>query len=407
MEGFSSRHILIALSPLGTPNTPNRTVPIAQVVKIFMAETVGGKVEEAKFPIWRRFLEYLPNAAPREPTDEVKALISATKLAQNDVSSIFQVYQRLRWRDGTLRTKTKQITLRTSAVIELVADNRLYISTLLRNIMQLGGCYEYIDWNHFLFIFVRFCSMTKVELCQLMFLIIVRESRGLDVHYLSATQLDMFYEIYRTGHGDIPSDALPLPVSMQCNRIHFSNFPLPRYYVTDFVEICFLYNPLINPLIYLQRQIQRVLPTLRFWDAYENLSLVGSRKISLDFFLMHANRVTIGGEEPFKETCDLLLLGSQLMQSKRKLGMKSVSSINQQDSGASARGDWSKVLGQMHIGGNGASSEIDDEKAEAIKERQKELDFLSKPHSISPINDASGLYKVKHQSSVLMGSNST
>ena len=351
-------------------------------------------------------MEYLPNAAPREPTEEVKSLIAATKLAQHDVSNIFQVYQQLRWRDGALRTKTKQITLRTSTVIELVADHKVYIDTLLRNIMQLGGCYEYIDWNHFVFIFVRFCSMTKVELCQLMFLIIVRESRGLDVHYLSATQLDMFYELYRAGRGDVPANAPPLPVSMQCNKIHFSNFPLPRYYVTDFVEICFLYNPLINPLIYLQRQIQRVLPSLRFWDAYENLSLVGSRKISLDFFLMHANRVPIGGDEPFKETCDLLLLGSQLMQGRKKLGMKSGSSLNPQN--VSAAGDWSNVLSQMHIGGASfASAGIDDDEAEAIKERKQELDFLSKSHSSPHTNDASGLYKVKHQSSILMANNTT
>ena len=303
-----------------------------------------------------------------------------------------------------MRTKTKQITLRTSAVIDLIADNRLYIDTLLRNIMQLGGCYEYIDWNHFVFIFVRLCSMTKVELCQLMFLIIVRESRGLDVHYLSATQLDMFYDLYRSGHNDVPEGAPPLPVSMQCNRIHFSNFPLPRYYVTDFVEICFLYNPLINPLIYLQRQIQRVLPSLRFWDAYENLSLVGSRKISLDFFLMHANRVQIAGEEPFKETCDLLLLGSQLMQGRKKFGLNSSSSVLQQNS-AAVRGEWSNVLDKINIGGvSSKSPEVDDEEARAIKERKKELDFLSKPHSIAHVNDASGLYQVKHQASLLMSS---
>jgi hypothetical protein len=363
-----------------------------------MAEGVVGKVENTKAPIWKRLFEFLPSAAPREPSEEVKALLAATKLSQNDVSGIFHVYQRLRWRDGSLRTKTKQITLRTSVVIDLVPDNRSYMITLLRNIMQLGGCYEYIDWNHFVYIFVRFCSMTKVELCQLMFLIIVRESRGLDVHYLSATQMDMFYEMYRTGSGDMPSGTPPLPVSMQCNRIHFSNFPLPRYYMTDFVEICFLYNPLINPMIYLQRQIQRVLPSLRFWDAYENLSLIGNRKISIDFFLMHAHRVPIAGDEPFKETCDLLLLGSQLINEKKKFGMSATSMLHQQS--ITAQGEWSNVFNKMHLMGSDAGNDVS--AIEVTKERKKELDFISKPHSMAHRNDSSGLYQVKHQNSLLM-----
>ena len=364
-----------------------------------MAEAVFGKAENLKTPIWRRLLEYLPNAAPREPSEEVKSLITSTKLSQNDVSNIFQVYQRLRWRDGSLRTKTKQITLRTSAVIDLIPDNRVFIFPLLRNIMQLGGCYEYIDWNHFLYIFVRLCSMTKVELCQLMFLIIIRESRGLDVHYLSATQLDMFYELYRSGNGLVPGDAQPLPVSMQCNRIHFSNFPLSRYYSTDFVEICFLYNPLINPLIYLQRQIQRVMPSLRFWDAYENLSLIGSRKITIDFFLMHASRVPIAGEEPFKETCDLLLLGSQLIQGKKKLGMSSSSIL--QNKSVAAQGDWANILSQMNVNPVLSKNPDDEGDFEDKLERKKELDFLSKAHSIAHTNDPSGLYRVRHQNSLL------
>lgn len=363
-----------------------------------MAEGVVGKVENTKAPIWKRLFEFLPSAAPREPSEEVKALLAATKLSQNDVSGIFHVYQRLRWRDGSLRTKTKQITLRTSVAIDLVPDNRSYMITLLRNIMQLGGCYEYIDWNHFVYIFVRFCSMTKVELCQLMFLIIVRESRGLDVHYLSATQMDMFYEMYRTGSGDMPSGTPPLPVSMQCNRIHFSNFPLPRYYMTDFVEICFLYNPLINPMIYLQRQIQRVLPSLRFWDAYENLSLIGNRKISIDFFLMHANRVPIAGDEPFKETCDLLLLGSQLINEKKKFGMSATSMLHQNS--ITAQGEWSNVFNKMHLMGSDAGNDVSAN--DVTKERKKELDFISKPHSMAHRNDSSGLYQVKHQNSLLM-----
>jgi hypothetical protein len=139
-----------------------------------------------------------------------------------------------------------------------------------------------------------------VELCQLLFLIIVREMRGLEIHFLTTAQLDRFYERYR---GD------KVPASMDCNKIHFSNFPLARYYVTDFVEMCFLYGPLVNPIMYLQRQLQKVVPSLRFWDSYDFIAGT-NRQVTLDFFLVKRRNVNMTASSNFQETCDMLLLRS-------------------------------------------------------------------------------------------------
>ena len=180
-----------------------------------------------------RIMSFFPQSAPVEPNEDVKALITESKLTQTDIVKMYKVYQTL-YRQEVLvnyhRFRTSSISV--GSIINVVPDHREFVVTLLRNILQLGGCYEYIDWNHFLYILIKFCSLTKVELCQLLFLIIVRESRGLDVHYLTSTQLDRFYLTYRS---DNTEGVESVPVSMDCSKIHVSNFPLSRYYMTDFV----------------------------------------------------------------------------------------------------------------------------------------------------------------------------
>jgi hypothetical protein len=250
-------------------------------------------------------LDFLPQAAPTEPLDPVKKLIAEVGLSQSDVASIFRTFERLRNLDGRKSSGGNRL-LSVKFVISAISKCKDEVELLLNNILQLGGCYETVDWDRFLFVFIKFCALTRVELCQLLFLIIVRELRGLEIHYLTSTQLDRFYEKYRK-----PST----PTSMNCSKIHFSNFPLGRYYPTDFIEVCFLYSPLINPILILQRQFQSLMPSLRFWDNYDFLSGM-NRKISHDFFLMKRFRFQMTGETAFQETCDILLLSSDFMNQK-------------------------------------------------------------------------------------------
>lgn len=313
---------------------------------------LGTSVKTGNPTAWEKLRSFLPQAAPPEPRREVKELIAEVHLSQGDISKMFQVYQRLRRQDGNLRTRAKQLTLHSSVVINVVNDHRIYVQLLLRNILQLGGCNEYIDWDHFVYVFVQFCSLTKVEICQLMFLFIVRESRGLDIHYLTSAQLDRFYDMYRPESGVMGPGAAPPPPTMLCSRLHFSNFPLSRYYMTDFVEICFLYSQLINPIVYLQRQFRRVIPSLRFWDNYENYALIGSRKITAEYFSIKKANAHLLKEEQFQETTDLLLLSSYIIQKK----IAQDPSYSGVDPAASA---WGNVLEQLDNAGNGIVSEED------------------------------------------------
>ena len=262
-------------------------------------------LKELSFLVYGKILDVLPQGAPTEPSDLVKQLIANVCLSQAEIARIYQVFQHLRFRDGNKRISNQPI-LSSTAVVHVLESSKEHVDILLKNVLQLGGCYEHIDWDHFLFVFIKLCSLSKVEICQLLFLIIVRELRGLEVHYLTSTQLDRFYERYRTES---------TPASMNCSKIHFSNFPLSRYYITDFIEVCFLYSPLLNPILILQRQFQKVIPSVRFWDSYDYLSGT-NRKIGLDFFLIKRNTVTMAEGMSVQETCDLLLLSSEFVHEK-------------------------------------------------------------------------------------------
>jgi hypothetical protein len=274
--------------------------------------SLKGPIERFSFAqlgrsIYAAILDVLPQSAPVEPSEQVKRLIQDVGLSQSDITMIHRVYQRLRLVDGH-RRDGNHLTLASSAVISVVRTHSNHVQPLLRNILQLGGCYERVDWDQFLYVSIKLCTLTKVEICQLLFLVIVRELRGLDVHYLTSTQLDRFYESYR-------SDGVPS--SMNCSKIHFSNFPLARYYVTDFIEVCFLYAPLVNPILILQRQFQAIIPSVSFWEKYDFLPGI-NRKISLDFFLIKRANVSMTNASSFQETCDLLLLSSDFVETKSR-----------------------------------------------------------------------------------------
>jgi hypothetical protein len=129
---------------------------------------------------------------------------------------------------------------------------------------------------------------------------------------------------------------------MNCSKIHFSNFPLARYYVTDFTEVCFLYSPLVNPLLDLQRQFQHILPSMRFWDRYDFLPGM-NRRITLDFFLIKRANVSMTSSSALQETCDLLLLSSEFVNSKLRKRHQAETDGDLAPTGASVIERWMEV----------------------------------------------------------------
>lgn len=92
--------------------------------------------------------------------------------------------------------------------------------------------------------------------------------------------------------------------SFDTHEIHFRRLALSRYYTSDFVELCFRFGKMMNPLLHLQRSlalvlhlasdwgrcIQRSIPSSAFWENYDRTE-VFNRKLTLEFFLMRKTHI--------------------------------------------------------------------------------------------------------------------
>lgn len=183
------------------------------------------------------------------------------------------------------------------SLLQLIRVRRKWCASLLRNILRLGGVKGYISWETFLWIILRFCSLTTVELAQTLFLVIGLEVATDSPHYLTIEQLQRFYAPYAKQ---------TCPDSFSTKYIDFERLPLSRYYMSDFAELVQRFSQLLNPMRHLQRSLQEYFPSHDFWDTVES-SLASCRKITEDFFRMESTRVHLRGEPPFRETCDMLI----------------------------------------------------------------------------------------------------
>jgi hypothetical protein len=193
----------------------------------------------------------------------------------------------------------------------LVRDRKEWVEPLLDCLVQLGGCLPedpddpeeevMVAWDDFLYMFLRFNSLTREELAQFMFMSIVkilrqeRDDFG-TFHYISDEHLDAFYERYRKC--TIPAFAP--------RDVWFKDLELRRYYASDFVEVTQRFAVLLNPAVHLQRECRRGIPSTGFWDKFDHETSY-NRKLTIEFFMMKKTHVFLRGEPPLRETCDLLL----------------------------------------------------------------------------------------------------
>mmetsp|Transcript_28604 Transcript_28604/g.62221 ORF Transcript_28604/g.62221 Transcript_28604/m.62221 type:complete len:571 (-) Transcript_28604:537-2249(-) len=243
----------------------------------------------------KRCVAHVLRGAPPEPEMEVLQMVKAFRIQKPQLVQIYDVFHYLRQKEDEDKLLVDVLSIQSDSVRRMVRDNRKWVLRLLVRLVDLGGCKESISWNSFLWIFVRFCSLNKMELAQALFLLIQTEVASPTVHYLHADQLEQFYSFYK----DCPVTAF------DTTGISFQRLPLERWYASDFVELTQRFEVLLNPILDLQRTLQGHIPGTDFWDQAD-LPL-NSRKISFDFFVMGTSRVHLRGEPVFRETCDLLM----------------------------------------------------------------------------------------------------
>merc|ERR1719221_1042997 len=192
-----------------------------------------------------------------------------------------------------LVTRAEEVDIET--VVKMVPERRKWVARIMRRLLLLGEVEDVVSWDQFLWIFMKFCSLNRVELSQALFVIVLKESNSSALHYTTARDLQDFFRLYR----ECPVKAF------NTGMVDFDKLPLTRYYASDFAELVQRFSVLLNPILHLQQVLQSQLPSSDFWDNSDPSSSF-CRKITFEFFTMNPTRVYLRGEPPFRETCDML-----------------------------------------------------------------------------------------------------
>jgi len=228
--------------------------------------------------------------------EEVEELLESLGMNSSHLLRISHNFQRLRQSETDELIKIAPV-IQFETIQQLVQTRRRWVARLLRCLLRLGGIEmdAEIEWDDFLWILLRFCSLTQEELAQALFMIVCTEQKTRACHYVTKEQMEEFFMFYDNCQVE----------SFDSAYIDFNSLPLSRYYVTDFCEFTLRFRQLLNPLIHLQQCLQLHLPGRDFWDFCTSSELF-TRKITLEFFTMKRVRVHIRGDPPFRDTCDFL-----------------------------------------------------------------------------------------------------
>lgn len=207
-----------------------------------------------------------------EPAHEVVDLLQSLQITPRQVQSLWRTFLELKQHDPlTLTTGPSEASA--SSMVRLVRVKRQWVAKILLLLLDLAGFQDMVTWDGFLYVFLQFCTMSKLELCQVMFYVIARKMKSWTVDYLTSTQLEEFYQ-----------DFTNCPVkSFDTASVDFTKLALVKYHMTDFIELLYRFSQLINPCMHLQRSLQQSMPSMKFWSDYDR-GKAYNRKITIDFF---------------------------------------------------------------------------------------------------------------------------
>lgn len=204
--------------------------------------------------------------------EETIQLLASLQMTPRHVHQLFGAFQLAREHDP-LSEANSPTECCTKSVATLVRIHRPWVKHILENLFALGGFIHKISWDGFVYVLIAFCTLSKVELCQTLFMMITKQMKSWTVRYITSTQLEEFYEPF--SECDI--------VSFSVKNIDFTSLPKAKYNLIDFIELTHRHSNLLNPCIHLQRSMQQALPSLRYWSDYDRVK-IQNRRITLDFF---------------------------------------------------------------------------------------------------------------------------
>lgn len=240
-----------------------------------LAEALAGGCTSA----FRRCLgKTLLGSQMPEPCDEVVDLLAELKITPRQLRALHKTFLRLKhYEPLTMTVGPDEVSI--PSVVRLVKTKREWTRTILVTLLEIAGFVGVVNWDGFLYALLQFCTLSKIELAQVMFFIIARQMKSWTLQYLTSSQLADFYDDFH----DCPVQAF------NTKGIDFARLAVARYNMTDYIEFVYRFSQCINPCVHLQRSLRQALPSMSFWADYDRIS-PRSRRITIDFF--HYRKVT-------------------------------------------------------------------------------------------------------------------
>jgi len=207
-----------------------------------------------------------------EPCDEVVDLLAELKMTPRQLHALYNSFLWLkRFEPLTMTVGPGEIS--TSSVVKLVKTKREWTKKILLALLEIAGFTQVVNWDGFLFALLQFCTLSKIELAQVMFFVIAMDKKSWTLQYLTSSQLADFYDDFH----DCPV------LAFDTKSIDFARLAVDRYNITEYIELVYRFSQLINPCVHLQRSLRQVLPSMSFWANYDRIS-PKNRRITIDFF---------------------------------------------------------------------------------------------------------------------------
>lgn len=256
----------------------------------------------------RQFAGSVIRAAPPEPSPQISDLLEDLQIGPREYHRIYNTFHKIGQQDED-KVVSSVTEVSEKAVGSLVRTRRRYVLHMLHHLLVLGGCQNEVPWESFVYVLMRFCSLSQNELSHVLFLMILREVESPRLHYVTLDQLQQFYAMY---------DNCPAK-GFNTSEIVWEELPLTRYYPPEFAELAERFRCLCNPIKHLQKELRASLPSQDFWNDLRR-DAIFNRKISVEFFMQEKNHVFLRGVPQAQETCDLLLpeaLGAKPVNEKQ------------------------------------------------------------------------------------------
>merc|ERR1719375_2474285 len=218
-----------------------------------------------------------------EETDDYVNSLHMTRGEVNILWKLFCVIKAMTPTKTVLKRNQIPIEALDNIITDSTGKTQEWVNPIFRDVVELAGVHQALDWSTFMYLILRFCSLSKIELCQLNYFVIIKEVKSWTVDYVTCTQLAEYYETFN----ECPIEGF------SSEMIHFYRLERNRYDLPAYVELCHRFHQLINPLVYLQREVRQACPSLSFWEDVDRVPSQ-TRRIDLDFFSVKKSYLACG-----------------------------------------------------------------------------------------------------------------